>query len=450
MLLLGTLVLSIGPAASWASSTQPPPSEPAASADQPEDHTKPWYKRIEWEWGGHLKVRGGVSWVQEESLFQPVGTGAYYDGHTEGRLKGRLFFGKWGYLEAHYEAILSGGDTHRKSKELERLYPALFSDGLGLGRPVDDDRRLVNLTHTLHEDDHYILYHRLDRLSLTLLPQWGLVRIGRQAVTWGNGLLFNPMDLCNPFSPTDIERDYKIGDDMVFAQVPLNTFGDVQILYAPRRDPVDGHPKWSHSSLAGKLHFAVGTTEFDLMVAKHYEDAVIGLGSTGYLGDAAWRLDATGTFLPRSRERTAYLSLTANMDYSWVWWGKNFYGLIEFFFNGLSHNEYEDSYTDPDISERLARGELHTLGRTYLSGYTRVELHPLVNVSLTVINNLADPSGIVQPRVVWDALTNVQITLGGNIYYGTKDTEYGRFELPGTDLDIKPADNVFLWMTYYF
>jgi hypothetical protein len=81
-------------------------------------------------------------------------------------------------------------------------------------------------------------------------------------------------------------------------------------------------------SLAGKLHFARGTADFDLMTAIHYEDTVIGFGSAGYLGDAAWRLDAVWTFL-----REDYLSLVANMDYSWVWRERNFYGFLEFFFN---------------------------------------------------------------------------------------------------------------------
>jgi hypothetical protein len=51
------------------------------------------------------------------------------------------------------------------------------------------------------------------------------------------------------------------------------------------------------ASLAGKLHFASGTTEFGVMGSKHFEDNVVGIGSTGYLGDAACRLDGTWTFL---------------------------------------------------------------------------------------------------------------------------------------------------------
>jgi hypothetical protein len=400
--------------------------------------------------GGHLKARGGVSWADEESFFQAVGTGPLYDGYAEARLTGKLYFGKWGYFEVHHETILSGGDTRRKLNELQRRYPYLFTTGLMIPGPLDDDRRLMDLTWTIHEGDQYILYHRLDRLSLTLLPEWGAVTIGRQAVTWGNGLLFNPMDLFNPFAPTDIERDYKIGDDMVSAQINLGTIGGFHFLYVPRRDPVGDTVQWSHSSLAGKFHVAWGTTEFDIMAAKHYEDAVFGIGSTGYLGGAAWRVDGIWTILNDTRGKDYYFSLVANMDYSWVWWGKNFYGFVEFFYSGIGEADYPEAVLDQDIVERLDRGELFTLGRTYVSGHLRVELHPLLNAYLTVINNLADPSGVIQPRAVWDVMQDVQITVGANVYYGRKGTEYGGFRIPFTPFVARGNDSVFLWVTYYF
>jgi hypothetical protein len=445
LLLLNIALAPIGPVASWASSDPSSQSPPAS-----ESQTEPWYKKIDWELGGHLKVRGGVSWADEESFFQPVGTGPFYDGFAEARLKGKLCFGKWGYFEAHHETILSGGDTRRQLNELQRLYPYLFTTGLMIPVPLDDDRRLMDLTWTMHEDDQYILYHRLDRLSLTLLPQWGAVTIGRQAVTWGNGLIFNPMDLFNPFAPTDIERDYKIGDDLVSAQVSLGEIGDLHFLYVPRRDPARENVQWNRSSLAGKLHVAWGTTEFDIMVAKHYEDAVFGIGSTGYLGGAAWRVDGIWTILNDTRGKDYYFSLVANMDYSWAWWGKNFYGFVEFFYSGIGEADYTEALFDQDILERMARGELFVLGRTYLSGHLRVELHPLFNCYLTVINNLADPSGVVQPRVTWDCLQDVQVTMGANVYYGRKGTEYGGFRIPLTPFRARGNDSVFLWVTYYF
>lgn len=445
-MLAGVSFIFISPRYARASSDD----TPQAATPDAETQTEPWYEKIDWELGGHLKARGGISWADAESFFQPVGTGPHYDGSAEARLKGKVSLGTWGYFEAHHETILSGGDTRRKLKELQDLYPSLFTTGLMIAGPLEDDRRLMDLTWTIHEDGQYILYHRFDRLSLTLLPTWGVVTIGRQAVTWGNGLLFNPMDICNPFAPTDIERDYKVGDDMASVHVNLGTRGGVHLLYVPRKDPFKDTVQWNHSSLAGKIHFAWGTTEFDIMAAKHYEDAVFGIGSTGYLGGAAWRVDGIWTILNDTRGKDYYFSLVANMDYSWVWWKKNWYGFVEFFYSGIGEADYPSALLDQDVRERVDRGELFTLGRTYLSGHLRVELHPLLNLYLTVINNLADPSGVVQPRMVWDCLQDVQVTVGGNVYYGRQGTEYGGFRIPGTSFQLRGQDSVFLWATYYF
>lgn len=405
---------------------------------------------IEADWGGHVKVRGSVSWPEDETLFGVVGTDPYYDGSAEGRIKSKLLFKERCYVEAHYEMVISGGDTRRKSKDLEGLFPQFLNGEFTFGRPINDEHRFVDLTWTIDEQKGHILYHRLDRLHLTLQPEWGVVGIGRQAVTWGNGLLFNPMDLFNPFSPSDIERDYKIGDDLISVQFSSENLGAFQCLYVPRRNPATGDVEWDQSSVAGKLHIIRNTTEFDIMFAWHYDNPVMGLGSSGYLGDAAWRLDGVWSFTDDSNRGGGYLTLVANVDYSWVWWGNNFYGFLEFYLNTLCDDDYGHEMGETDITERLDRGELFTLGRTYLSGHIRWEAHPLLNISMTVINNVSDPSGMLQPRAVWDAKQNVQVTVGGNITYGGKESEYGGFTIPGTNFMQKTADSVFLWLTYYF
>jgi hypothetical protein len=429
LLLFTFFLVAICPVRSWASEANPP------------------NRQLSTEWGGHVRGRGSVSWPDDESALGSLETGPYYDGSGEFRLKNKVFFEDWGYFETHYEAILSGGDTRRTAKSLAQLYPVQFSGPAG---PPNDDLRVMGLTGRLDEDDDYILYHRLDRFSLTVKPEWGTIRIGRQVITWGNGLLFNPMDLFNPFAPTDVERDYKVGDDMVTTQFRANRIGDFQVLYVPRRDPASHDVAWDESSLAGKWHFAAGTTEFDLMGARHYQDYVLGLGSTGFLGDAAWRMDATWTFLNEESNEDGFLFLVANMDYSWGWLGRNMYGLIEFYLNGLGNDDYSEALADPDIIERLERGEIYTIGRTYLAGQVQMELHPLFNAYLGVISSLADPSGVFQPRAIWDIDQDVQVTFGGNIYYGGTGTEYGGFEIPGTSFLSTPSNSAFLWLTYFF
>jgi hypothetical protein len=406
----------------------------------------PWYKTLSPEWGGHLRGRGTVAWPDEETIQGGLEPAPHYDGTADFRLKNKVSFGHWGYFDTHYEAVLWGGDSWQTTQALEERFPGL--GGL-FGAAPDDTTSFMDLTWTDANDD-YLFYHRIDRLVLTVQPEWGVFRIGRQALTWGNGLIFNPMDLFNPFEPTDILRDYKVGEDMLTADCSVGVTGNLQLVYVPRRNPTSEDLTWDQSSLGGKWHFARGTTEFDVMAAKHYEDYVIGLGGTGYLLDAAWRTDATWTFLDEESDDNGFLSLVANIDYSWVWSERNMRGLLEFYFNGLGTDEYREAYSDPDILARLIRGEMFTVGRTYLAGEIQMEVHPLFSIYLSVINNMADPSGVFQPRAVWDMTGDLQMTFGGNVYYGASDTEYGGFELDDTGVATKPANSAFVWITYFF
>lgn len=389
-----------------------------------------------------------VSRVTDDTVFEAVGTGTYNDGRANFRLENETFFTDSVYSEVHYELIWAGGDLIRKQNELQEVFSDIPENFFFVGTPLSDDRRLMDLTGIVKEEDSWFLLQRLDRLYLALLGDRGSVRLGRQAITWGNGFIFNPMDLFNPFPPTAVDRDYKVGDDMVNAQFSLAQLGDVQLLYVARRNPDSKKVASDQASAAAKLHFAAGTSEFDILGSRHFEDMVVGIGSRGYLGDAAWRLDGTWTFLSDAEN---YLSLVANLDYSWVLFKKNFYGFIEYYFNGLGNDDYIDSLLDPDTAERLARGELFVLGQNYLSAHIQVELHSLFKVFLTSINNIEDdPSGILQPYATWDITQSLQMTGGVNVSYGAKDTEFGGFTLPGTNLRTRSPDSVYLWLTYYF
>lgn len=400
------------------------------------------------QWGGHLKLRGSVSWMPDDSIFQPVGTGAYGDGYGELRIKNHLYFGSWGEFETHYVLAAAGGDTWTKSRELSD--GGVSWPGWNAGRPPSDKRQLLDLTWVITDNDRGAAYQRLDRLCLTLKPGWGTVRIGRQAVSWGNGMVFNPMDVFNPFAPTDFERDYKVGEDMVSMEIPLGGGGSLQSLAVPRRDPASGGIRADQSSVAGKWHFARGTTEFDVLAAAHYGEPVLGGGAVGYAGGAAWRVNVTWTRVDDSPRLDGFWSAVANMDYSWTWGGRNTYGFVEAYYNGLGGPPYDEALADPALVDRLRRGELYTIGRMYLAGGLQVEAHPLCNLYFSVIVNADDPSAVFQPRVVWDAAPNVQLTAGANLYAGATGSEFGGIEVAGSNLPFRYPANVYLWLSRFF
>jgi hypothetical protein len=67
-----------------------------------------------------------------------------------------------------------------------------------------------------------------------------------------------------------------------------------------------------------------------------------------------------------------------------------------------------------------------------------------------MINNVSDPSGIIQPRATYDLSQNLQLTAGANIAYDASGTEFSGFEIPGTDVRIRPVNSVYAWLIYYF
>ena len=428
----------------------------AISASQTsESPESTWLDKIDMHWGGRLKVIGSATFARNDTIFEPVGTGTYLNLDTDLRINNETFISEWGTLEAQYEAILEGGKAQEKMQELREIFPNFEGSTAFFGASLNDDRRLMDLTQTIKEEDSYFLVHRLDRLNFTFKFGWGLVRIGRQAITWGNGLIFNPMDLFNPFPPADIQRDYKVGDDMLLAQFTFPDSFDLQLLYVARRDPDTNNVEADQNSAAGLLHFAAGTTEFDVMATRHFDDYVVGLGTTGIVGGAAWRLDTTATFLDdgRSQNTQNYISGVANLDYYWTWAEKNWYGLLEYYYNGLGEGDYPGALSNTDITKRLARGELFVLGKHYLSAAIQVELHPLFTVFLTSINNIGDPSGILQPWATWNITQNLDMKIGANIFYGDNGdpgSEFGGFIIPGTNIHSRSPNNAYLWFNYYF
>ena len=425
---------------------------PAADADPvPEEKTPvaDWFAPNMY-WGGYLKLRGQASWPDDDSFLGAEDETPFYDGSIEGRLTNRTRFGARAYFDTHYEIILNGGDTRSRESDIGLPVAALQGRTFFSTAPPTDRARLMDLTATIDSNDQRILYHRLDRLVLTVTPSWGSIRIGRQAYSLGNGLIFNPMDLLNPFGPSDIEREYKIGDDLALLQWNAWDRGDLQLLYVQRREPRTQDLRFSRSSTAAVLKTALGSHELTFLATRHFDDYVLGAGATGYFADAAWRLDATYTFLEDGDDQSGYLSMVANMDYSWQWWATNVYGLVEFYYSGIGDDEPDRSLEDEDLNERLARGELFNLGRYYLAQEMRIELHPLVNFFCTNITNLEDPSGFSQPRIVWDIADAWRFTLGGINYYGGDDTEYGGFRISGAPFKFQPADAVYAWLSWYF
>lgn len=377
--------------------------------------------------GGHTKLGIFTQQFPSDSVFRDLLGNQSTDSQADLRLNLKHRLNGW-TLAADYQLI------------------ARHSEALII---VDDDRRLMDLTAVIEQGDQYALQHRLDRLSLAYSSEKTVIRAGRQALSWGNGLFYAPMDLVNPFNPATIDTEYKAGDDMVYFQYLLDDGSDLQAAYVFRRDGL-GNTESDVASMATKYHGYVGDGEYDVLIARHYGDGVLGLGLSHGIGGAQWGADLVVT----DTDFDTYVQLTSNLSYSWVAFDKNMSGTIEYHFNGfgLQSNRYDPIAIagKPDLLERLQRGESFALGRHYLAGSLLVELTPLWTVSPTVLLNAGDPSSLLQLITSYSVSDNIAFLGSINVPMGNSGSEFGGVEsqLPGRYFSTTAS--VFGQIAWYF
>lgn len=317
-------------------------------------------------------------------------------------------------------------------------------------RPPNDDRRLFNLTDVINNSGDNALLHRLDRLWLGYSSEKTVVRFGRQALSWGNGLFYAPMDLVNPFDPRAIDTEYKAGDDMLYAQYLRDSGDDVQAAAVIRRNVTGGDVESNVATYAVKYHGFAGELEYDVLVAESYADTVLGLGLGRSVGGAQWGADLVVT----DSDRDSYVQFVTNLSYSWTMRGKNMSGAIEYHYNGLgqSDSRYDPlSLADnPELLARIARRQMFTLGKHYLAGSVMVEMTPLWSISPLLLANLGDPSALLQLMTNYSLADNMTLLGSINLPVGSSGTEFGGIEsgLPGLYLSSGPG--VFVQFAWYF
>ncbi|MDJ0710858.1 MAG: hypothetical protein QNJ14_10725 [Woeseiaceae bacterium] len=326
----------------------------------------------------------------------------------------------------------------------------LNGEGLLLNGPPDDDRRLFDLSDVISDGSQSALLHRLDRLWVGYTSEKAVVRLGRQALSWGNGLAYAPMDLVNPFDPASIDTEYKAGDDMLYLQYLQDNGNDVQAAWVARRDPQSGDVDADQATLAVKYHGSAGTAEYDLLVAENYGDPVLGFGFGRDVGGAVWSMDLVLT----DTDLDTYAQLVTNVMYSWVWRRKNVSGSLEYFYNGfgISGGSYDPQSlaNRPDLVMRAARGELFTLGRHYVAANLLVEVTPLWSLTPTLFLNAEDPSALFQ-LVTNYSLSDEMTLLGSvNLPLGPSGSEFGGIETGLPDSYLSSDGSVFIQFAWYF
>jgi hypothetical protein len=351
--------------------------------------------------------------------------------------------GRWS-VDVDYQLIALYGDRVEFSRELpeelQLLYPHLPTDRT----------RLFDLTWVHHDSGRTAVLSRLDRLSVGYTTDKVVLKFGRQAISWGNGLVYNAMDIFNPFDPAAVDKEYKTGDDMVYGQFLRDNGDDIQGVAVLRRDVETGDVEADASSLAFKYHGMFGSGEYDALVSRHFGETLVGAGGNRSLGGAVWQ----GDLVVALTDEEAVPSLVTNLTYSWVWGGKNFSGGAEYFYNGFGQADgcysLECLAENQELLSRIGRGELFTLGRHYVALNAMIEVHPLFKVTPILFTNVGDPSALFQALLQYDPLESLVLVGSVNVPMGDDGTEFGGLSTDVPGLYLSSGPNLIVQLGWYW
>lgn len=350
-------------------------------------------------------------------------------------LRAWTFQGAW-QLDARH------GSAVARDQAIAAGYPALAAS------PVDTS--YWDWQDTIRDSNSNTSQQRLDRFNLGYSKGSLVLRLGRQALTWGSGMVFHPMDLVNPFQPVATDTAYKRGTDMAYGQWLFPGGSDLQLVSVPHKTRDSGDPDGDKATHALFANIIGETLQWSLLLAKDRADTVLGLGASGPWGSAVWNLEVVPTYLEHGSTRTSVLM---NLSHAGTWLGRNITRFAEYYHNGFG--ESGDGYTLSDLNTplvlRLERGQQFVSGRDYVSLGANWEWTPLLQLLPTLIYNLQDHSSLLDLQLNRSLTDNTNLKAGLRLATGSTGSEFRGLELaPGSGLYLADNTQVFIRLETYF
>ena len=266
--------------------------------------------------------------------------------------------------------------------------------------------------------------------------QFSLI-LGRQQVSWGDGLFFQVFDLISPINPLSYGLTPKYGKDLLQIRRQL-AFGELDLLWLPQRKG-----QGRQSSQLFRLQGYSGAWQLKLMGGLHDQQKVLGLGASHTLGRALGRLNLRATHTKRG---ATYVSGVANLDYSFQVRELDCYLFGEYFYQaeGESVDRYRHLEINPDLFKAIQDKQSFFLGRQYSLFGLRTETEGQWKFNLRDLINLADQSSRLLGSAEWVVAQNWSLLLQGETSFGPANSELtglqvgaGITQKPGTSAKIQ-------------
>jgi len=347
--------------------------------------------------------------------------------------------------------------THAEFAYEHRMRSSPGGAGSVAGLPLDERApfRLAQLDDAIIEEGDYSYRHELDRAFVAFRNDRAEVTVGRQAIGWGRGPLFGAIDVFSPFSPLEVDREWRRGVDALRADVRLGGHGSLDIVLA-------GEETWDDSALVARLggRSDSGAWDGDLVLGKRGEDRMYAgtfsastPGGAAVYGELAFfetpdHFDNGGLFGSDGAVAKAVLGawrrydvgdgLTLRAEYHYSGFGCEDVSVLE-----PTSPTFDPAYAALFLP-RFTRGDMQIAGRQAVALQASYQLSDVWTSGLAIIGNPDDGSGVVTPSLAWDFSDSVSVSMSVFAPYGREPVG----AVPQSEYGGKPV-SVFLQVSIY-
>lgn len=245
--------------------------------------------------------------------------------------------------------------------------------------------------------------------------------IGRQPVTFGRGVLFTPVDLLAPFSPIQIDTEFKPGVDAARMDVSLSESATFILVGVAGRTTGDKGFEMTAdgSAVMPRMELSFGTTRFGGMAGYIRRDTVGGLDFFFDLGHGA-DIHGEGTVTAatvqerKAHGRPVFARAVAGSNFTF---SQNLHGTLEAYYNGSGSLKPEDYIAD-FAGPRFATGETYNVGMYYGGLFLDWQIHTLLHLNGATLVNLTDPSALLAPTLRYSVAPNTLLIAGAFVPFG--------------------------------
>lgn len=294
------------------------------------------------------------------------------------------------------------------------------------------------------------LFQRIDRLNANYSAGDYSITYGRQALSWGNGITFNPLDRFNPFEPNQFDREYKPGLDMVSAQKILSSGNELSGFILPRRNYESEKLTAKDSSFGLKLYQYGEKFDRQWILAKDAQEWLLGAQFSGDWHEGLWNFDL---MLSRDKEfHKNFANVLLNYQKAFSWQNRNVLGFVELYYNGygISKPRPESSELPDDLLSKQAASKTFMSNRWYLASGLNVEATPLLQIQLSLILNLKDRGILLNFNSIYSLSNQDSLRFGLQTSMAQAGTEFAGFaNIKNQKLSAYP-DQVYIQWSHYF